>query len=165
MVLKITEPSLLPIIALNDDASSPIEGEEVTAIGLGVTDDSTEATANVLQKVNVPVVAHDECADLLFPNFTIEENAMLCAAGLEEGGKDSCQGDSGGPLLKLRDSKYVQVGITSFGEGCAQPNSPGVYTRVSGVKDWITQMICELSDNPRRAADLRRRRRRRQSRR
>lgn len=30
----------------------------------------------------------------------------------------------------------------------AEPNSPGVFTRVSGVESWIDQMICELLENP-----------------
>jgi hypothetical protein len=150
MVLKITSPSLLPAIALNNDSASPSVGEDVTVIGLGVTDVNTETVADALNKVNVPIIAHDECAAdfaVLIPEVTIDEDVMLCA-GVEEGGKDSCQGDSGGPLLELHDGQYVQVGITSFGNGCAEPNSPGVYTRVSGVKSWIDQMICELSENP-----------------
>ncbi|XP_037793037.1 trypsin-1-like [Penaeus monodon] len=61
---------------------------------------------------------------------------MLCA-GYKEGGKDTCQGDSGGPLYVVEGSKYFQVGITSFGDGCANPNSPGVYARVSKFLSWI----------------------------
>jgi hypothetical protein len=72
---------------------------------------------------------------------------MLCA-GLDEGGKDSCQGDSGGPLLLKVGDAYVQVGVVSFGNGCGLPNSPGVYTRISGVKDWLDEQMCILSDNP-----------------
>ncbi|XP_042855585.1 transmembrane protease serine 9-like [Penaeus japonicus] len=61
---------------------------------------------------------------------------MLCA-GYKEGGKDTCQGDSGGPLYVVESSKHFQVGVTSFGDGCANPNSPGVYARVSKFLDWI----------------------------
>ena len=61
----------------------------------------------------------------------------------------SCQGDSGGPLLLKVGDGYEQVGVVSFGNGCGLPNSPGVYTRISGVKDWLDQQICILVfDNP-----------------
>lgn len=42
---------------------------------------------------------------------------MLCAGKRTGAPKDACQGDSGGPLL---NEKGVQVGIISFGLGCAR---------------------------------------------
>ena len=55
----------------------------------------------------------------------------ICA-GYASGGVDTCQGDSGGPMFR-RDSAnaWIQVGIVSWGDGCARPNKPGVYTQVS----------------------------------
>uniref|UniRef100_A0A3B4FHP3 Peptidase S1 domain-containing protein n=1 Tax=Pundamilia nyererei TaxID=303518 RepID=A0A3B4FHP3_9CICH len=72
---------------------------------------------------------------------------MICA-GLRTGGKDSCQ-DSGGPTVSKQNGRWIQAGIVSFGEGCAEPNFPGVYTRVSQYQTWImytADFICLHSD-------------------
>ncbi len=62
---------------------------------------------------------------------------QICA-GLEQGGKDSCQGDSGGPLMADDGSSGPrQVGVVSWGKGCAQEKAYGVYTRVSHYAAWI----------------------------
>ena len=64
---------------------------------------------------------------------------MLCAGYEETGGKDSCQGDSGGPLVDKETKE--QIGVVSFGQGCAEPGYPGVYTQVSYFIDWINETI------------------------
>uniref|UniRef100_A0A8C1LFD8 Peptidase S1 domain-containing protein n=1 Tax=Cyprinus carpio TaxID=7962 RepID=A0A8C1LFD8_CYPCA len=92
----------------------------------------------ILQETMVPVVANDQCNTLL-GSGSVTSN-MMCA-GLIEGGKDTCQGDSGGPMVSKQCSVWVQSGITSWGYGCAEPNAPGVYTRVSQYQSWITNNI------------------------
>jgi hypothetical protein len=42
------------------------------------------------------------------------------------------------------NGQWILVGITSYGTGCALADHPGVYTRVSYYKDWIS---CFLTDN------------------
>ncbi|XP_039997508.1 serine protease 27-like [Xiphias gladius] len=91
------------------------------------------ADSDILQEVNMPVVGNNECK--CYHTLPITEN-MLCA-GLKAGGKDACQGDSGGALVTSDQILWVQGGIVSFGEGCARPKSPGVYTRVSQYQEWI----------------------------
>ncbi|XP_053371255.1 serine protease 27-like [Clarias gariepinus] len=87
-----------------------------------------------LQEVEVLIVNNSRYAKL-YPTSLITNN-MICS-GLFKGGKDSCQGDSGGPLVINVNRRWVQAGIVSFGNGCALPNYPGVYTRVSQYEDWI----------------------------
>jgi len=51
---------------------------------------------------------------------------------------DTCQGDSGGPLMMFTSSsQWLLVGLTSYGEGCAEPAYSGVYTRVAAFESWI----------------------------
>uniref|UniRef100_A0A673CRH2 Peptidase S1 domain-containing protein n=1 Tax=Sphaeramia orbicularis TaxID=375764 RepID=A0A673CRH2_9TELE len=96
-----------------------------------------------LQEVEVPVLGNRQC-NCLNGVGTVTDN-MICA-GLLEGGKDSCQGDSGGPMVSKQGSVWVQSGIVSFGFGCARPNLPGVYSRVSQYESWISSHI--TSDQP-----------------
>lgn len=77
-----------------------------------------------------------ECANA-YPRSNIEDASQICA-GWDQGAHDTCQGDSGGPLVAFDANQcpYV-VGVTSFGRGCGQPASYGVYTRVSNYRAWI----------------------------
>ncbi|RLU24011.1 hypothetical protein DMN91_004220 [Ooceraea biroi] len=92
---------------------------------------SNEGSGTYLRHVRIPLISPDKC---LMPN--VHEKKQLCA-GLPEGGRDACQGDSGGPLL----CNGMQVGIVSWGEGCARPNSPGVYSRVDYYLQWLNETI------------------------
>ncbi|XP_071526049.1 venom serine protease 34-like [Panulirus ornatus] len=93
-----------------------------------------------LYEVTVPTMTNGKCKEK-YGAAAVTAN-MICA-GLDEGGKDACQGDSGGALVTPGGStpaRMVQIGIVSWGSGCAQPNLPGVYTRVSRYLDWITAL-------------------------
>uniref|UniRef100_A0A671VIE5 Peptidase S1 domain-containing protein n=1 Tax=Sparus aurata TaxID=8175 RepID=A0A671VIE5_SPAAU len=91
--------------------------------------------SDILQDVNVPIVGNRECT---CAHYGITEN-MICA-GLRAGGKDACTGDSGAPLVTRMGQVWIQSGIVSFGRGCAEPMTPGVYTRVSQYQDWISSI-------------------------
>jgi secreted trypsin-like serine protease len=62
---------------------------------------------------------------------------MIAAGGKEVG---PCQGDSGGPLFAQVSGKYTQIGITSFGSGCAA-GKVGVFAEVNNqsIRDFITK--------------------------
>uniref|UniRef100_A0A3P9L2C4 Peptidase S1 domain-containing protein n=1 Tax=Oryzias latipes TaxID=8090 RepID=A0A3P9L2C4_ORYLA len=91
-----------------------------------------------LQEVQIPIVGNRRCK-CSYGASSITDN-MMCA-GLLAGGKDSCQGDSGGPLVIKQNIRWIQAGIVSFGKGCALPNFPGIYTRVSQYQTWINTQI------------------------
>lgn len=118
----------------NDDYE---EGANVTVSGWGVMSEGEGTISNSLNAVDVPVVPIDECKVV----YGQRVNKDHVCAGLKQGGKDSCQGDSGGPLMRTRGGQKELVGIVSFGYGCAQPGSPGVYTKVSHYIDWIEQNL------------------------
>lgn len=61
---------------------------------------------------------------------------MFCAGYLGVGGKDACTGDSGGPLIV----DGVLHGIVSWGVGCADPDYPGIYAKISNARDWIKEV-------------------------
>ncbi|XP_077158273.1 plasma kallikrein [Paroedura picta] len=103
--------------------------------GWGYTQERGEME-DVLQKVNIPLITSAEC-QLQYRDFRIH-NKMVCA-GYREGGKDACKGDSGGPLQCKHKEAWYLVGITSWGEGCARPEHPGVYTKVSEFVEWILE--------------------------
>jgi len=91
-----------------------------------------------LQQVRVPVVSPRECRFAYGPGYA--PGNMLCAG---TGGRDSCQGDSGGPLfLALPGEPAVaQIGVVSYGNGCAKRGKPGVYARLSDpvIQSWLDQ--------------------------
>uniref|UniRef100_A0A3P9L477 Peptidase S1 domain-containing protein n=1 Tax=Oryzias latipes TaxID=8090 RepID=A0A3P9L477_ORYLA len=91
-----------------------------------------------LQEVQIPIVGNRRCK-CSYGASSITDN-MMCA-GLLAGGKDSCQGDSGGPLVIKQNNRWIQAGVVSFGNGCAEPDFPGVYTRVSRYQTWINTQI------------------------
>nr|XP_054098376.1 tryptase beta-2 [Callithrix jacchus] len=97
-----------------------------------------------LKQVKVPIVENQVCdmkyhAGLYTGDAVhIVRDDMLCAGNSR---RDSCQGDSGGPLVCKVNDTWLQAGVVSWGEGCALPNRPGIYTRVTYYLDWIHQYV------------------------
>ncbi|KAH6924266.1 hypothetical protein HPB50_014535 [Hyalomma asiaticum] len=55
---------------------------------------------------------------------------------------DACEGDSGGPAIaRANNRRFLQVGIVSYGAGCADNDVPGVYTRLDALVPWILDNI------------------------
>ncbi|XP_071106865.1 trypsin-like [Haliotis cracherodii] len=97
------------------------------------------STSDELQVVEKPVLSQTQCRNIVGSN-PFHEASMICA-GHSEGGKDSCSLDSGGPLMCFQNNRMEIIGIVSWGNGCGQPNSPGVYASASGGRQWIESTI------------------------
>nr|QEG98280.1 hypodermin B [Hypoderma bovis] len=83
-----------------------------------------------LRSVDVKIVSREVCRSGEYGYGNAIGPTMICAYAV---GKDSCQGDSGGPLVVGE----ALVGVVSWGDGCAYPGFPGVYTDVSIFRSWI----------------------------
>lgn len=95
---------------------------------------------NRLHQVDVPVVDRQTC-NQAYPGMLNDRH--ICA-GYPEGTRDSCGGDSGGPLVVPGGvTDWVQIGVVSWGLGCAEPDAYGVYTRVAPYIPWIQRMVAE----------------------
>ncbi|XP_034991582.1 prostasin-like [Zootoca vivipara] len=104
----------------------------------------------ILQELEVPLIDRDTCNSLFnsAPAPDLPENPVLndmICAGYPEGGKDACHGDSGGPLVCRCEAGWTLAGVVSWGQGCAEPNHPGVYTLVPYYANWIADHVPNLN--------------------
>ncbi|XP_078282780.1 transmembrane protease serine 4-like isoform X2 [Rhinoraja longicauda] len=111
----------------------PIQNAKPWVTGWGYRKEFGEVSS-ILQQANVTVIQRAVCNQRAYYSGRITKH-MLCA-GYLEGLVDACQGDSGGPLV-YRHRYWQQIGIVSWGTGCARVDRPGVYTDVTALLDWV----------------------------
>lgn len=114
-----------------------------------------------LQAALIPILPRNECTDKNIYGPNLSKN-VFCA-GYLNGGVDSCVGDSGGPfacdingiicqhikllsefltcLFYVYKGRFTLLGLVSWGEGCAERNKPGVYTKIVDYLDWINENV------------------------
>uniref|UniRef100_A0A4W3GS22 Peptidase S1 domain-containing protein n=1 Tax=Callorhinchus milii TaxID=7868 RepID=A0A4W3GS22_CALMI len=132
---SISFSSLVQPVCLPSPTHSFSTGKNCTVTGWGYL---SELHRDVLQKGDVQIMEQSECKRL----YTWPVTRRMICAGFKVGKVDACQGDSGGPLVcEESPGKWFLAGIVSWGEGCAQPNKPGVYTRVTEISNWV--LVCK----------------------
>lgn len=116
-------------------------------VGWGSPKEGVLEIQDSLQVVKIPLLsrklcrkAYEDRIEELGENYTIIDS-HICASLYK---RDSCQADSGGPLLQRNEKGiYTQIGIVSFGEGCARQQFPGVYTKVASYMNWMEENMKE----------------------
>ena len=141
-LIELAQSTGITPVTLSTKASEELIGLQATVIGWGAVDNSNPVSPQFpvwLHSVDLPIVSLDVCNapesydDNIYPN-------QLCA-GYEQGGSDSCVGDSGGPLIATHEGVVQQVGVVSFGYGCALPYFYGIYSDVPYFIGWINQFV------------------------
>lgn len=149
-LVKVSEPFVLQgptvqkIAVLTEaQASAGLTNAGIVSVvtGWGTLSEGGDSSP-ILQQVAVPIVSNEETSQLYGRDISDDQ---IAAGVVGIGGKDACQGDSGGPLV-VRDESgvYTLAGATSWGRGCARPNYPGLYARVSAFESWIVENAPEI---------------------
>lgn len=133
LVFKSTaQPVKLPL----QDAIVPY-GINANVTGWGQTSEQDESSlSDHLLIATVQLIPNEKCNQVY--NRRIRAH-MVCASASQ----GFCTGDDGGPLVL----KGVQIGVASWGTGCAREDYPQVYIRVSHFVDWIKEQLTVQESN------------------
>jgi secreted trypsin-like serine protease len=125
-LIKLARPIELPTLKIA--TTTAYNNGTFTVAGWGAAREGGSQQRYLL-KAAVPFVDDATCRQAYGSDLVPGDE--ICA-GFPQGGVDTCQGDSGGPMFRKDDTgAYLQVGIVSWGEGCARAGYPGVYSEVS----------------------------------
>ncbi|KAL7481538.1 hypothetical protein ACHAW6_007218 [Cyclotella cf. meneghiniana] len=144
VILEAATTQDVKFIKLNHDDFFPSVNSTSRVMGWGTTTEGG-SLSDILLEVDLPVISNEDCDQCYY--FEEIGPSMICAF---DPGHDSCQGDSGGPLIipGTNPADDIQIGVVSWGEGCARYEYPGVYSRVSHAYNWIKKVVCQESSYP-----------------
>ncbi|GAA0542177.1 serine protease [Paractinoplanes ferrugineus] len=140
-VIRLDHPLNLPVLPLS---GTDADKGEFVVMGWGQTREDSLKQEQRLHYATVPTVSDDECAkEYKRAGVRLVADESICAGTKTV---DTCQGDSGGPMVG-RDAHggWVQIGIVSWGLGCARDGYPGVYTQIATFRDEIRKAVARLS--------------------
>ncbi|XP_050391621.2 atrial natriuretic peptide-converting enzyme [Patella vulgata] len=138
-------------VCLPKQNEQPVVGKKCVAAGWGKPYQEADGYMRAAQQLYLDIVDWQSCKDAVknaeqkVP-YEMTEN-MFCAGGTID--HDACAGDSGGPFVCRKENTtdvWVQMGIVSWGVGCAVPHVPGIYTVLPHYIDWIRETIHHYDD-------------------
>ncbi|MGW0914942.1 serine protease [Streptomyces sp. NPDC002784] len=139
-LIKLAQPINLPTLKIA--TTTQYNTGTFTVAGWGAATEGGSQQRYLL-KASVPFVSDATCRSYSGYGGLIASEEIC--AGYTAGGVDTCQGDSGGPMFRQdAANQWIQVGIVSWGIGCARPNAPGVYTEVSTFASAIASAAAGL---------------------
>lgn len=126
--------TVTPVVLFNADTYEGNPVQQLTAIGLGVSDqaDGTNTRPDVLQQADLDFVSIDVCRETY--GSLLEPTVMLCAGQVGVGG---CFGDSGGPVFfteqQTGTDKQIdkQIGVASFVSSFTCALAPTVWAKLN----------------------------------
>ncbi|XP_011304755.1 trypsin 5G1 [Fopius arisanus] len=122
-------------IELPPNCDKELRTEWASIAGWGAVptqEDDNDVTSKNLKYAMVPRTPSADCIDNYKAVYRVTPR-HICY-GYQDGGADTCKGDSGGPLY---NTESILIGITSWGDVCGEKFTPGVYTDVIQLTDWI----------------------------
>ncbi|WP_406167694.1 S1 family peptidase [Streptomyces sp. NBC_00996] len=126
-LIKLAKPIEQPTLKIA--TTTAYNNGNFTVAGWGATREGG-GQQRYLRKAAVPFVDDATCQQAYGSDLVPGDE--ICAGFVQQGGVDTCQGDSGGPMFRKDNTGAdIQVGIVSWGQGCAEPGYPGVYSEVS----------------------------------
>lgn len=158
-LVESSDQTAVKLLDYNTSKQLAIANSPATVIGWGNVnaygpndEPPINSQPNQLRQVELYLLSNEECKDQLAQAYSDLNdttyssnqvgitNSMICAAFSGGVQKGSCQGDSGGPLLVNTNEGWQQIGIVSFGVGCANETFPDVYARVGSFTTWINNI-------------------------
>lgn len=113
---------------------------DIQLLGWGSTYTESPSTAQTFHSTSVPLW---KCRHQLKPwalyNIT---DTMVCSGKLAGNHEEPCQGDKGGPLMY----NGRQVGVFSWGIGCASSRIPSVHTAILSIFPWLQREISSIKE-------------------
>ncbi|MBW8736872.1 MAG: serine protease [Streptomyces turgidiscabies] len=140
-LIKLAEPINQPTLKIA--TTTTYNSGDFTVAGWGAAREGGSQQRYML-KATVPFISDATCKAYGGDYSGLVAGEEICA-GFASGGVDTCQGDSGGPMFRKDNAgAFVQVGIVSWGTGCARANAPGVYSEVSTFASAIASAASTL---------------------